>query len=138
MAIPTLEQALVLWLLSQPDIVTYVGDRIRTGVAPQNERRPFIVIGPPRIEPQYSAAGGSGLAESRVEITCEARSYAEAREIAELIRGLFADGWRGDLGGLFVHACYASLRGNHPQVIGGDQEGFRSATVELHVFHELP
>ncbi len=134
----TLEEGLVAYLAAQADIAALVGDRIRTGVARQNEQRPFLVVAPPVIEPIYSAAGGVGLAESRIEIHCEAASYAEARTLAETVRKKFKDGFQGNLGGVEVRAIYATVRGNPPRVVSGDQEGFRSVTVELQVFHEEP
>jgi len=134
----TLEEGLVAYLLSQADIAAVVSDRVRTGVARQNEQRPFLVVGPPTIEPQYTAAGGAGLAESRIEVHCEAASYREARELAELIRKKFKDGFQGNMEGVEVRALYATVRGNTPRVVSGDQEGFRSVTVELQVFHEEP
>lgn len=134
----TIEEGLVAFFKADAGVAALVGTRVRTGVARQNETRPFLVVQPPSIEPVYSAAGGTGLAETTVNIHCEAQSYADARELSETVRKLFRDGYQGNMQGVDVRACYARIRGNVPTVVSGDQEGFRSVTVELQIFHREP
>jgi hypothetical protein len=91
----TIGEAVVEYLLSTVAITAIIGERLYPNVAPQDAVKPTLVY--QLIDAQHiaSRSGSSNLARSLFQFTCEAETYAEARELADAVRTAYED-YRND------------------------------------------
>jgi hypothetical protein len=87
-----------LWghLTAQPAVIHLVAQRIYPLAIPQDVAMPAVAYQKVSGSRISAHDGPSGWAEARVQFTCTAAEYAEARAIADAIR-VSLDGFRGVL-----------------------------------------
>jgi hypothetical protein len=66
-----------------PGLTALVGDRVYFGLAPQNERRPRIVLSLVSSISAHTFTGLAGYAKGRVQVDCLAPTYADAKALAD-------------------------------------------------------
>ena len=101
-----IEEALYTYLKGYEGLSALTGDRIYPLLMPQNSTYPGIVYQKISGFHQKSHQGSSGLARTRIQFTCWAKTYAESKNVAEQLR-LALEGYRGMMGGesgVNVHA----------------------------------
>lgn len=99
------------YLLTQPDVVTEVADGIYPLFIPQGREPPCIVYQQIDADRQVTFDGTSKLVNAFVQLDCLAMRYADARRMADAVRGALVD-YSGSMSGTLVRACY----------IAGDQD----------------
>jgi hypothetical protein len=95
----TLEEAIRTHLVSRPEIVAVVGDRISPDVLAQGAPIPAIVYELPAIDHDEHTEGSSGVAFATVRISAWAASKIEARKLAESVRLAMVAAEHGDMWG---------------------------------------
>jgi hypothetical protein len=93
------EQALRTLVLSSPQVTSLIGNRYYPLVIPVSAPLPAIAsqrVSGPR---EYSHSGFSGLVSSRVQLTCVASTYAQAKTLADAVRRVIS-GYRGTVDGV--------------------------------------
>jgi hypothetical protein len=95
----TLEEAIRTHLVSRPEIVAVVGDRIAPDVLPQGTPLPALIYEVPAIDHDEHTEGSSGVASATVRIAAWAKGKIAARELAEAVRLAMVTAEHGDVWG---------------------------------------
>ena len=122
-----LEEGIYTELSTDSGVTAIAGTRGYPLVIPQDASLPawaYQRISGPRV---LAHDGPTGLAQARVQFTCTAGSYDEAKSLANAIRGAL-DGFKGMLGG-GVFVGYAHVENE----IDGYQSASSLVTVRLDV-----
>ena len=131
----TIKKGLIDYLLAQSPVTALVSTRIRPGLPEQGLARPHLRIDQGGGEVHYSMAGNSGLAETVLDIVCEADSEKDAADLAETVR-MEIDGYSGAWGSETVRASFwRGTRDTRTRPTDGGELGRPSQTVALHVMH---
>ena len=77
-----IEPAARMVLKADVNTAALVGERIYFGVAPQNERRPRIVLGLVSSIPGHTFQGKGGYRKGRIQVDCLAPTYPQAKQLA--------------------------------------------------------
>lgn len=94
----TIEAAVIQHLLAHPGVAALVGDRIYPMRLPQRPTYPALTcqkVSGPRVT---AKDGPAGLAQARMQVSCWAKSYPDAKAVAEQVRRALA-GFSGVMGG---------------------------------------
>jgi Protein of unknown function (DUF3168) len=132
-----LEYQLRIFLLTLPDLVALIGDRIFPAPAPQNAGMPFVTFQRVSTERVYSDDGRSGLAGPTIQIDCwadapeYAGSYGAAKEIAEAIR-LELESFRGMWGPIRIQEVTITSEND----LYEGQDRTRRVTVDYRIWHD--
>ncbi len=100
------EEGLAYFITHDAAIAALIGDRYEPLVVPQDMLRPAVAYQRATTGTEYSHDGPSKPDYPTIQLTVEGRNYAEAKQVAKLIRGKL-DGFKGMMGMLSVQACYA-------------------------------
>ena len=94
-------------LTTDTEITELVGARVYPHLAPQTSgpQQPTIVYSVEQNEYGRTYAGGDGLADALVFITCVAGKYADAVELSKRVRARL-DNQEGTWGGVVVAGCF--------------------------------
>jgi len=120
------EEGLYWHLSHDAGVIALVGSRIYPQVIPQDVALPAMAyqrISGPR---DHTHSGPSGLARARVQITCSASSYSQAKGVAAAVRES-VDGFKGTMLDVTVGAAFVE---DEIDGYGTSQETF---TVRLDV-----
>jgi hypothetical protein len=90
----TLEAAIRIHLDNIPELTALVGNRIFPGVAPEGTLSPYVAF----FKISGAMSHNLPVAYPRYQFSCFAKSYTEAKEIAEQVRLAFQR-YKGILGG---------------------------------------
>jgi hypothetical protein len=122
-----IESALVTYLNTVASITAIVGARIYPLEVPQQAAYPAITYERESTEHVRSMQGESGLARTSLAVTCWARSYDTAKQLADAVR-LAIDGFQGTWGTTQVAShlldetdFLTPVPGNQPQRLIGVQ-----------------
>ena len=133
----TIKKGLIDYLLTQTAVTNLVSTRIRPGVIEQGLARPHLRVDQTGGDVHYSMAGNTGLAETFLDITCEADSEKEANELAETVRKEI-DGFAGTWGSETVRASFwRGTRDTRTPPTSGGEVGLPSQTVAVEVMHNV-
>lgn len=104
-------------LLASGGLSALVGDRINWGVHPQGQAFPAIVL---NLVSGFEGIhmNGTGPFEGRVQVDCDAETYADAKRISRAVIGLL-NTYRG---GGFLFISHTSTRDDRK---GGSNEAMR-------------
>lgn len=94
-----IEEAIRSQLLADAAVAALVTDRVYPKKLPQGPTFPAVVYHRVGTGRAMSQAGVDGLAEARFQFDCHARTYAQARELAEKLRLALVD-FQGSMGGV--------------------------------------
>lgn len=100
-----IEEALFAYLQTKPDVTSIVGNRVYPMLLPQGSEYPAIVyqrISGMRVR---SHSGPSSLAYPRIQFSCWAQTYSDAKRLAERLR-VSLDGYRGTVGDMNIQAIF--------------------------------
>lgn len=81
-----IQTQLVLILLADADVIDLIGSRVHPMRMPQRGSLPAVVYQRVSMTPVNSIAGDSGLDNVRLQVTCWARTYAQAVDLAAKVR----------------------------------------------------
>lgn len=110
-----LEQGLVTYLLTRSAVTDLVGSRISPNrVAQGVDQFPRLVYRRISGRHEHTLAGASRECNARLQLTCQAQNYGEAKALAEALRNSL-DGFRGSMGGATVTGCH----------LDNDPDGFK-------------
>jgi hypothetical protein len=93
------------YLLAQPDIAAIVGDGIYPLFIPQGREPPCIVYQQIDAARQVTYDGTNNLVGASVQFDCLAKKYADARTLADAVRGALTD-FTGSMAGTTVKNCF--------------------------------
>lgn len=98
-------QAIYEKLLSVPEIVALVKDRIYPSILPEDAPLAAIVYSP--IIGNYDSAlqGDTGYVKQTIQFVCHASSFKKARELSRLVKATFQD-LHGDMCGKYIEAVF--------------------------------
>jgi hypothetical protein len=100
-----IEDKLAAWIAALPAVQSQAGGRVHPfGEIPQGTDWPFVsyfrVMGP-RLR---HLRGTSGVSHPTIQIGCHARSYGQAKRLADSVRVAMDAFGRGDMGGIIVQS----------------------------------
>lgn len=133
---------LFAWVQTQAALVALVGTRCYPLTAPAtNQRYPYIGYFIVSDTSAQSLAGMSGLTAKRVQLEAVAATYAQANELAALIKGTKAapklTGYRGTLAGVTVQCIRFENRIDlYDEPAHGETVGAYRAVQDFMVWHE--
>ncbi|MGB9780621.1 DUF3168 domain-containing protein [Caldanaerobacter sp.] len=95
-----LEQAIYGYVSTHAGVTALVGNRIYPLLLPQNPTYPAIVYS--RVSRIYEKdLSGTVWNQSRIQFSCYAKKYSEAKAVAEQLRSAFRD-YRGKIGDIDI------------------------------------
>lgn len=97
------------YLLTRSTVTALVGERIYPDEAPQSVTAAHVLLSDVSSESYEHLNGCSGLAETRVQVSCRATTRQAANDLREAIR-LVMQGRRGTYGACTVRACRVAGR----------------------------
>jgi hypothetical protein len=100
----SVEAALFSVLSTAPAVSAIIGNRLFPGAAPVNTAAPYAVYSRASARRIRSMLGPSRLAMPRIQVDGYAATYAQARAIADAVRGAL-DGYRGTAAGVVIHGA---------------------------------
>lgn len=109
--------ALRTYLLTTP-VASLVADRIGPAIRPQSEVLPAVAYTIVSDVPGYHYEGEDDLSKARVQFECWAKSYTDARALAEKLR-LALSGYRGPMGARTVQSVFVEGAGDITAGIDG-------------------
>jgi hypothetical protein len=83
-----------LLIAADGPLAPLVGDRVYLGIAPQDERRPRIVLTVLSKVPDQTFEGPSGYTTGSIHLACLAATYQLSHEVANAARSIL-DGYEG-------------------------------------------
>jgi hypothetical protein len=93
------------YLLAQPDVAAEVGAGMYPLFIPQGHEPPCLVYQQIDADRQPTYDGTSALVQALVQVDCLATRYADARRIADAVRGALVD-FSGSMAGTTVRNCF--------------------------------
>jgi hypothetical protein len=135
-----MEEALSRLMLADAGISALVGTRVNWVVRPQSSALPAIVLNVIDTLPDYTMQGPSGLASSRVQVTCWSITYAAAKAVARAVEALLS-GIDELVGDGDSPEAFTILRGGFQEgeresfEIGEGQTGLYSVSLDFIVWH---
>jgi hypothetical protein len=97
------EDALVGYLMTQAALTELIGQRWYPLIIPVNAERPAVAYQRlPSTQRTLAHDGPTGFASCTIQLTVQARSYGQAKDVLRIIRQQ-VDGFRGEMSGLTVH-----------------------------------
>ena len=96
-----IEPAFRILLKDAAAVAPLVGDRLYFAVAPQNERRPRIVLALVSARSGHTFAGRGGYVIGRMQVDCLAPTYPQAKELAKAAQDAL-DGYTGTTDGTAI------------------------------------
>ena len=130
-----IKKGLIDYLLGQTPVTDLVSTRIRPGVIEQGLARPHLRVDQTGGEVQYVMSGNSGLAETFLDIICEADSEQAACELAETVR-LEVDGFSGSWGSETIKSSFwVGTRDTRTRPQSGGEVGKPSQTIAVQITH---
>lgn len=132
MADVDIEEVMTLHLLATPAVAALVADRVIPLLIPLDAPRPAIAyqrVSTPEREDAHD--GPLGPATARIQLTCEGRTYAEAKALARAVRRSLR-AYRGLMGsGATVLEVFSTRVSND---VDGYSEAAQAPVVRLDVF----
>lgn len=131
-----IEFDLATYLKSRPPVSAVVGSRVYADSAEQEGPRPLMTYRLlPGSERHYHSKGASGLVEADIELTFQADTYKEARQLYDLVRDEI-DGFQGTMESTEVRRMTLTppASGTFPPV-HGDETGFPGIRAVVEVFY---
>lgn len=129
-----MEEDLVALLLEESTLSALVGSKVWWSQAVQGEAPPYVtlrVISAPR---DYHMQGASGLVESRVQIDCDAATYAAAKSVARAVEGALS-GFKGTQGNTkFLAVFLDQERDSNEELTGTSKRMFRTS-LDFLIWH---
>lgn len=132
------------WVLTQSDLADLLGGgaadlRVSPWKRPQRDALPALTYTFDFGERVRSLTGGSGLAHDSGQLQCWGRTYAEAWQIARLVRGEPGDArldfYSGTVADVVVRVCYCTNPRDVPEPPGfADDVGFPCVQLDLDVW----
>lgn len=92
-------------LLEHQPLKALIGTRLHWDTMGQGQPLPFVVMYVISGVTDYTMAGASGYASTRVQFDCRGKNAAEARAVAEAIRARLS-GFRGEYEGFRFQGCF--------------------------------
>lgn len=89
-----IEPGLRILLANNDPVKGIVDDRVYFVIAPQNERRPRIVLTLMSAVPGFTFEGRGGYVNGLMQINCLAPTYEQAKQLAQAVRDA-VDGYAG-------------------------------------------
>ena len=133
----TIKKGLIDYLLDQTPVTALVSTRIRPGVVEQGLARPHLRVDQGGGQVHYAMSGNTGLAETFLDIVCEADSEKDAAELAETVRKEI-DGFAGAWGSETVRSSFwRGTRDSRTAPTSGGEVGLPSQTVAVEVTHNV-
>jgi len=93
-----IEGAVNALLCADAAVAALVGARVYSGNGPQEATLPAVVITRISTTRELAHSGPSGLAEARLQVSCYARTYDQAKDLAAKVVACL-DGYSGTVGG---------------------------------------
>lgn len=94
--------AIRTWLLQKTDLTSVVGQRIYTDILPQNPVLPAVTFSKLFTFHDHTISNLAGVAHTRFQFDCYAKTRAAANQIAEIIRATGIVGLRGLTSGVEI------------------------------------
>lgn len=129
-----IEEALFSHLKSHAGLSALVGTRIYPQIMPQGVTMPAVTyqkISGPR---EYSHGGPSELAHPRFQLSCWAKNYSTAKDIAEQVR-LALQAYRGTMGGAGGVTVYGAFLENEIDLYESDTRLYH-IPVDFSIWHK--
>lgn len=126
-------------LLTKTAVTDLVGPNgVYVAQAEQSAGRPLVVLRALAGSPDYHAGGASGLEETFIDLRCEGRSPAEARDVYETIKPHVSGVGNASWNGTHVRSCMIDdgPKDTTEPPRHGDQRGFPSISARLRIAHE--
>jgi hypothetical protein len=99
-----IELAIQTRLLEYVGLAALIGDKAFPGHVPEDKSPPAVTFTKTSGQRGHPGDGPSGDASPDFQISCWAKTYGEAKAIANQVR-MALDGFEGDMEGVKVHAC---------------------------------
>lgn len=100
-----IEDRLAQWVALVPGVIQNAGGRVYPfGEVPQGTAWPFVTYYRVSGSRLRHLKGPAGVSHPMIQIGCHAKTYKQARTLADALRVAMDDFGRGDMGGLFVQS----------------------------------
>lgn len=101
----TLLEGLRALLVDDGDLTDLTAARIRVTQADESDAMPYVILHQVSDPSLYAMSGEAGLAMSRVQVDCVARSPLGALELSEAVRTALS-AYRGAAGDVEIRRCH--------------------------------
>lgn len=134
--IPTLAQALYVFLSTYAPVVALVGTRIYPEMAPASAPFPYVVVQEISVESHYHLDGASGTHDTLVQVDCWALSSLASKTLARTIR-LGLDGLSAAWDTLEIDGVFVESENDASQFAAdGSERMYFRRVLTLSVWHE--
>jgi hypothetical protein len=129
-----MEEALIGQLLASSSLAALVAARVYPARRPQASDLPAVVLTRVDGVRQYADEGPIDLVQSRVQLDCWARTYAEAKAVARAVRDALLD-LEGVYGGVEFQASHLEAERDFAEDGANQAEYLHRVVLEFLVWH---
>jgi len=118
------------YLLTLPSVTDLVGENIFPLHVPQGFDKPCIVYQVVDVTRQVTYSGTNKLVQAFVQFDCLAKRYADAQQIAAVVREALTD-YSGEMAGTAVRGCFLTAE----QDLSDIEPGFFRVSLNFNLWY---